>query len=76
MANNLEFGSNGTLIATAQGTVVDTFVAIYCIADGNVTVDVNWENATVDYVVPMVAGQTIYGVFTKIATDGTVVAYK
>lgn len=76
MANQLEFGQNGTLIAAAQGTVTDTFVAIHCLADGNVTVDVNWDNATPDYVIPMVAGQTIYGVFSKVATTGTVVAYK
>ena len=73
--NYLEFGAAGTLLKEA-GTETGSFSAINALEDSTVTVITNWVNAGATETVALVAGQTVYGIFTSVAwVSGTVVAY-
>jgi hypothetical protein len=74
MANSQMYGAKGTKVtATSTGN----FFAIQAIQDSTVEVVVNWTNAGATETIDLLAGQTIYGVFTSVTLDtGYVVAYE
>ena len=75
--NSIAFGANGTYInnTTTTAPASNPFTVINALVDCTVVLAGNWINGLTPTVV-MVAGQTIYGVFTSVQTSGTVVAYK
>lgn len=77
MANNLDFGSNGYILKGAGNLTGNDFVIITALEDSSITVESNWVGAASPEPITLVAGQTIYGIFTTITwVSGKIVAYK
>jgi len=72
-----EFGTNGSLLKAAGALTSGPYNIIVALEDSDITVESTWVGADSPEPLTLVAGQTVYGVFSTITWgSGKIVAHK